>query len=134
MLSAQQSKHKTALLFVGIIAVAAAAIFFAGVHNARSSNNKQASEESSPSFGDKDAVFGQGDGGGGGSGMPWPRMTADECTDQYNGVLVGDIGNGAIYRDSYRCDSNGQQPIGTIVFDQSDTNIPIEGMVCCGQG
>ncbi|WP_394825797.1 hypothetical protein [Pendulispora albinea] len=50
-----------------------------------------------------------------------PKMTADEC--KAKGTLVGDIGDGATQRASYRC-PDGKAPIG---------NIPsgIEGSVCC---
>lgn len=53
-----------------------------------------------------------------------PSMTVVECTAA-GGMLVGDIGDGAIHRPDYRC-PNGQAPIGT-VLPPGD----YEGAACC---
>ena len=58
-----------------------------------------------------------------------PDFSRAECEEQ--GVIVGDIGNGAIHRDDYICDSNGQPPIGNVVPQEGEP-IAIEGEVCCG--
>jgi hypothetical protein len=60
-----------------------------------------------------------------------PTMSRQECTEERNGIIVGDIGDGAIHRDDYICESNGQRPIGTIVPLEGEP-IAIEGEVCCG--
>jgi hypothetical protein len=63
----------------------------------------------------------------------WNNMTAvlnrQECT-AINGTIVGDIGDGAIFRDDYLCESNGEPPIATIVPADGEP-IAIEGEVCC---
>ena len=59
------------------------------------------------------------------------ELSTQECTDDYNGTVVGDIGNGAIFRPDYLCESNGLPPIGNIRFAPGEP-IPIEGAVCCG--
>mmetsp|Transcript_7272 Transcript_7272/g.15884 ORF Transcript_7272/g.15884 Transcript_7272/m.15884 type:complete len:429 (+) Transcript_7272:259-1545(+) len=59
-----------------------------------------------------------------------PDLTRDECTEQ-GGIIVGDIGNGAIHRDDYTCESNLEPPLGTIIFPPGEP-FPIEGEVCCG--
>jgi hypothetical protein len=66
-----------------------------------------------------------------GSSTQRPEMTRDECTEM-DGLIVGDIGDGAIHRPTFVCQSNGLSPIGTIV----DTTgyIAREGEVCCGAG
>jgi hypothetical protein len=51
-----------------------------------------------------------------------PSMTAEECEAQ-GGQVVGDIGDGAIHRPEYRCES-GEAPIGSIPLG-------VEGSVCC---
>lgn len=56
------------------------------------------------------------------------QMTTNECA-QAQGVVVGDIGDGRIHRQGYLCE-NGEVPLGTIVFINSDA-IPVEGAVCC---
>jgi hypothetical protein len=60
-----------------------------------------------------------------------PEMTRDECTEM-DGLVIGDIGDGAIHEPGYVCESNGLPPIGTIV-DTSGA-IAIEGEVCCAAG
>jgi hypothetical protein len=60
----------------------------------------------------------------------WPDRTRQECLAR-GGTIVGDIGDGAIHRPSYRCESNGEPPIGTIVYETNQP-IAIEGEVCCG--
>ena len=57
-----------------------------------------------------------------------PELSRAECTDR-GGVVVGDIGDGAIHDPNYLC-SNGEPPIGTIV-PQPGEPIAIEGEVCC---
>ena len=61
-----------------------------------------------------------------------PELTRQECRDR-GGVVVGDIGNGAIHRDDYICDSSGEPPIGAIVPAAGEP-IAIEGEVCCVSG
>ena len=75
---------------------------------------------------------------GSGIGLPLPdpadreETTRDDCLQEYGGEIVGDIGNGAIFKASYRCESNGLPPIANIIQDFSTGNIAIEGEVCCG--
>jgi len=57
-----------------------------------------------------------------------PTLTREECTSQ-GGTIVGDIGDGAIHRPEYRCES-GMPPIGTIKALEGEP-ISIEGEVCC---
>jgi hypothetical protein len=57
-------------------------------------------------------------------------LNSQECT-ALNGTIVGDIGDGAIFRYDYMCESNGELPIGYIVPAVSEA-IAIEGTVCCG--
>lgn len=52
-----------------------------------------------------------------------------EC-DEREGIIVGDIGDGAIFKPDYLC-SNGQPPIATIVPAEGEP-IASEGAVCCG--
>lgn len=59
-----------------------------------------------------------------------PELSRAECTER-GGVVVGDIGDGAIHDPDYRC-SNGESPIGTIV-PQPGEPIAIEGAVCCAK-
>ena len=61
---------------------------------------------------------------------PRPRISGAECKAS-GGVVVGDIGDGAIHDDDYRC-SNGKSPIGTIVPQEGEP-IAVEGAVCCGK-
>lgn len=69
-------------------------------------------------------------------GQPLPepaerdQYTRQECTD-VNGLIVGDIGNGAIFEVDYLCDSSGLPPIANIVQDEEP--FAIEGEVCCEQ-
>ena len=64
------------------------------------------------------------------SDSPRPELSRAECTAS-GGMVIGDIGNGAIHEPDYRC-SNGKPPLGTIV-PQPGEPIAIEGEVCCGQ-
>ena len=49
--------------------------------------------------------------------------------------IVGDIGNGAIFRDDYLCPTNGLPPHADIIPVQGQGDqIAIEGEVCCGAG
>jgi len=57
-------------------------------------------------------------------------LTRQECVDQ-GGSVVGDIGNGAIYQEDYRCESNGAPPLGNIVPTEGGP-VAVEGEVCCG--
>ena len=59
-----------------------------------------------------------------------PELSRAECTER-GGVIIGDIGDGAIHDPDYRC-SNGEPPIGSIV-PQPGEPIAIEGEVCCKQ-
>jgi len=60
--------------------------------------------------------------------------TRQECTDDLNGTIVGDIGDGATQRNDYVCESNGQAPLANIVTAPGDETIAVEGEVCCGGG
>ena len=57
-----------------------------------------------------------------------PKLTAPDCEAQ-GGKVVGDIGDGAIHRPDYTCES-GSPPIGTIVPDPAGP-AAVEGAVCC---
>jgi hypothetical protein len=57
-----------------------------------------------------------------------PSMTSAECQAK-GGTVVGDIGDGAIHRPDYRCES-GQPPIGTI-RSEGGGPVAVEGSVCC---
>lgn len=59
-----------------------------------------------------------------------PTLTRKECLDQ-GGSIVGDIGNGAIFREDYRCVSNGEPPLADIVPLPGEP-VATEGEVCCG--
>lgn len=59
------------------------------------------------------------------------ELTAAQCESQ-GGVVVGDIGDGAIHQPGYTCAETGAPPIGTIVPDPDvDGPIAVEGAVCC---
>ena len=70
-------------------------------------------------------------GGGGEAQEPAGSETLSnaECDDR-GGVIVGDIGNGAIFKPDYTCE-NGQPPIARIVPGEGEP-IASEGAVCCG--
>lgn len=55
-------------------------------------------------------------------------LTAARC-QAAGGKVVGDIGNGAIHRPDYRCES-GKAPLGSIVAETGQP-VGIEGSVCC---
>ena len=58
------------------------------------------------------------------------QVTSEECLSS-GGSVIGDIGNGVIFRDGYVCESNGLPPIARI--DQSGEDVIMtEGGVCCG--
>ncbi len=59
-------------------------------------------------------------------GMP---MSVEEC-DAAGGRVVGDIGDGRVYRSGYLCD-NGEAPLGTISYRDGEP-IATDGAVCCG--
>jgi hypothetical protein len=61
------------------------------------------------------------------------ELTREECFNQL-GYIVGDIGDGTIFDDSYVCETSGLPPIGNILpltMGESAV-IAIEGEVCCG--
>lgn len=62
--------------------------------------------------------------------VPDTQVSRDECVQQ-GGTIVGDIGNGAIFRDDYICESNGEPPI-AVVIPGAGEPIAFEGEVCCG--
>eukprot|EP00525_Craspedostauros_australis_P002140 CAMPEP_0198127236 /NCGR_PEP_ID=MMETSP1442-20131203/46715_1 /TAXON_ID= /ORGANISM="Craspedostauros australis, Strain CCMP3328" /LENGTH=125 /DNA_ID=CAMNT_0043787175 /DNA_START=294 /DNA_END=671 /DNA_ORIENTATION=- len=119
------TENRRLRVIILVIAIAVCAVFLTGVHK---NSNK---DDSMKSSGNPDQRSSGGGSGGGGT-WPWPSMTESDCTEVFRGVLIGDIGDGSTHRSNYRCESNGQPPIGTIVYDSSSTNIPVEGMVCCG--
>jgi hypothetical protein len=57
-----------------------------------------------------------------------PDLTAEACAAN-GGVVVGDIGDGAIQRPDYRCPS-GAPPTGNIRAPEG-APMAIEGSVCC---
>jgi hypothetical protein len=61
-------------------------------------------------------------------GAARPTLTAQAC-EASGGVLVGDIGDGAIHRPEYRC-PNGAKPSGSIGAAEGGP-MAIEGSVCC---
>lgn len=63
-----------------------------------------------------------------GTGTERPAMTDAECQGQ-GGKVVGDIGDGAIHKPDYVCES-GKPPIGTIKAADG-APVAIEGSVCC---
>ena len=70
-------------------------------------------------------------------GLPQQNAPSlDQVTDEdcilMDGEIVGDIGNGAIFKDDYLCDSNGFPPIGMVQQDENSEVFYIEGAVCCG--
>lgn len=63
-----------------------------------------------------------------GGGEAGKQLTASACESE-GGQVVGDIGDGAIHRPDYRCES-GAAPLGTIVAEPGAA-IAVEGAVCC---
>lgn len=61
---------------------------------------------------------------------PSSRLSRQECVRR-GGTVVGDIGNGAIFRPGYRCPTNGRRPVGTVVPGPGEP-VATEGEVCCG--
>ncbi len=57
-------------------------------------------------------------------------LSAAEC-EAAGGTVVGDIGNGAIFKPGYTCPQSGQAPLGRIEADPGGP-IAVEGSVCCG--
>ena len=55
-------------------------------------------------------------------------LTRAECLDM-GGTVIGDPGDGRVYRPDYRCPS-GQRPLGPLEFQEGEP-IPVEGAVCC---
>ncbi|KAL3913370.1 MAG: hypothetical protein SGILL_006520 [Bacillariaceae sp.] len=58
------------------------------------------------------------------------EVTRQECTDELNGEIVGDIGDGAIHREDYVCESSGESPLATVVPLEGEP-VAREGEVCC---
>jgi hypothetical protein len=81
---------------------------------------KHKSEEASPPPGAVDAPPG--------GHAKVPVITAAECEAQ-SGEVVGDIGDGAIYRADYTC-ASGKRPVGAIEPAAGEP-IAIEGSICC---
>ena len=65
-----------------------------------------------------------------GSGGPDATVTAAECADA-GGSVVGDIGDGAIFKPDYVCQSSGEPPTARIVAEEGGP-LGVEGSVCCG--
>jgi len=57
-----------------------------------------------------------------------PLMTRAQCSAE-GGTVIGDIGDGAIHRPEYRCES-GEPPIARITYLEGEP-IASEGEVCC---
>lgn len=55
-------------------------------------------------------------------------LTAAQCQEK-GGVVVGDIGDGAIHRADYLC-ASGKKPISSLVYGTNEP-ISVEGAVCC---
>jgi len=76
-----------------------------------------------------------GNGNGNGGFLPGsdpadrPSLTGSQCIAE-GGVVVGDIGDGAIHRPEYRCESTGLAPIARITYLDGES-IATEGAVCC---
>ena len=60
-----------------------------------------------------------------------PQISRQECENVRHGIVVGDIGEGAIFLNDYRCESNGEPP-NAVVVPQEGEPIAVEGEVCCG--
>jgi hypothetical protein len=56
------------------------------------------------------------------------ELSAEEC-EAGGGLVVGDIGDGAIHRPDYRCPS-GVEPSGTVRAPEGGP-MAVEGSVCC---
>ncbi|MCR9164214.1 MAG: hypothetical protein ACE37F_17790 [Nannocystaceae bacterium] len=65
--------------------------------------------------------------GGPGPNANW---TAAQC-EAKGGSVVGDIGDGAIFKPDYTCPSSGKAPLATIEPEPGGP-IAVEGSVCCG--
>ena len=67
-----------------------------------------------------------------------PVVSVSDCENDIGGLIIGDIGDGAIFNPGYRCDSNGEMPVGVVIYqlikDDGGNMIPVEGAVCCGPG
>ncbi len=61
---------------------------------------------------------------------PEASLSAAACQAE-GGNVVGDIGDGAIFKPDYVCESNGQPPIARIEAEEGGP-IAVEGSVCCG--
>jgi hypothetical protein len=86
--------------------------------------------------------FSCGGGGGGDPSLPPPtdsteprgELTRDECVELEGGTIVGDIGDGAIFEETYVCESSGLPPIANIIQPMNgNAPVAIEGEVCCGR-
>ncbi|MGH1347718.1 MAG: hypothetical protein ACRBN8_39555 [Nannocystales bacterium] len=65
-----------------------------------------------------------------GNGGPEASQSAAEC-EAAGGNVVGDIGDGAIFKPDYVCESNGEPPTARITAEEGGP-IGVEGSVCCG--
>jgi len=63
-------------------------------------------------------------------GGPEATMTATACQEA-GGSVVGDIGDGAIFKPDYVCESNGEAPTARISAEEGGP-LGVEGSVCCG--
>lgn len=63
------------------------------------------------------------------NGGPETTLTAAECEDA-GGSVVGDIGDGAIFKSDYVCESNGKAPTAKIAAEEGGP-LGVEGSVCC---
>lgn len=59
-----------------------------------------------------------------------PEITREMCIDLPGGKVVGDIGDGSIFRTSYTCDGSGRPPVANIAVVQEEI-MAVEGEVCC---
>jgi hypothetical protein len=57
-----------------------------------------------------------------------PLMSRAEC-ETVGGIMVGDIGNGAIHKEDYICESSGEAPIGAITMMASQGDAASSGEV-----
>jgi len=59
---------------------------------------------------------------------PEATISAGECESR-GGVVVGDIGDGAIFRPDYTCEG-GEAPVARIAAEEGEP-MGVEGSVCC---
>lgn len=65
-----------------------------------------------------------------GNSGPEASVTAAEC-GAGGGTVVGDIGDGAIFKPDYSCESNGEAPTARIKAEEGGP-LGVEGSICCG--